>query len=257
MLTPIKSKLLTEAGFAHGFFTREGGVSQGIYASLNGGLGSDDDLAHVTENRTRMAETLGVEPSNLLSLYQIHSPDVVTVTTPWPVADRPKADGMVTKIAGIALGIGTADCGPVLFIDPHARVIGACHAGWKGALGGVIESTLNAMEELGASREHIHACLGPTISQSAYEVGHDFVAQFETRDKDGLEFFSASKSTDKKQFNLPAYIGHRVKRAGVGAFDDLALCTYTDEQRFFSFRRTTHRKESDYGRLISTIALTR
>ena len=256
MLSPIKSRRLDETGITHGFFTREGGVSDGLYRSLNGGLGSADQLAHITENRARMANALKVLPSHLLSLYQFHSPDVVTVTTPWPVADRPKADGMVTQIEGIALGIATADCGPVLFVDADARIIGACHAGWKGALGGVLESTISAMEKLGAKREHIRASLGPTISQNAYEVSQDFVAQFEARDKEGLNFFNAGKTSDKWQFNLPAYIGHRVKRAGIAAFEDLALCTYADESRFYSFRRATHRHESDYGRLISAISLT-
>lgn len=255
ILTPIRSSLLEETGITHGFFTRQGGVSQGLYASLNGGLGSADQLPHVTENRARMARTLSIEPTQLLSLYQIHSQDVVTVTTPWPISERPKADGMVTNIEGIALAIGTADCGPVLFIDPRARVVGACHAGWKGAIGGVIEATIAAMEQLGAEREYIRASLGPTISQSAYEVGQDFIAQFEARDKDGLAYFRSGQSADKKQFNLPAYIGHRIKRAGIEAFDDLGLCTYADEERFFSFRRTTHRNEKDYGRLISAIAL--
>lgn len=257
VLKTITSSLLASKIATHAFFTREGGVSSGLYTSLNGGLGSDDDPAHVKENRARMAAALHVEPSHLLSLYQIHSPDVVTVTEPWAVADRPKADGMVTKIEGIALGIGTADCGPVLFLAEKEGVIGACHAGWKGALGGVIDATISAMEKLGADRNQIRAVLGPTISRQAYEVGADFISAFEANDKEGLAFFSAGKTADKRQFDLPAYIGHRVKRAGVTQYEDLALCTYADEQRFFSFRRTTHRKENDYGRLIAAIALNR
>lgn len=255
MLTPIQSPLLDSPIASHGFFTREGGVSEGLYQSLNGGLGSHDTPEHVKENRQRMAITLGVDPSRLLSLYQIHSADIVTVTEPWSVADRPKADGMVTQVKGIALGIGTADCGPVLFLDETAGVIGACHAGWKGALGGVIDATIAAMEKLGATRNTIRAALGPTISRAAYEVGADFVAQFEANDTGGLAFLTPGKTPDKKQFDLPAYIGHRVTRAGITRFQDLALCTYADETRFFSFRRTTHRKESDYGRLIAAIAL--
>jgi YfiH family protein len=257
VLKPVTSSLLTTEIASHAFFTREGGVSSGFYTSLNGGLGSDDDPAHVKDNRARMAAALRVEPTKLLSLYQVHSPDVVTVAAPWSVADRPKADGMVTKIEGIALGIGTADCGPVLFLDERARVIGACHAGWKGALGGVIDATISAMETLGADRSQIRAALGPTISRAAYEVGADFISTFESKDKDGLAFFFEGKTADKKQFDLPAYIANRVKRAGVTQFEDLALCTYADEKRFFSFRRTTHRKESDYGRLIAAIALNR
>lgn len=257
MLKPITSALLESEHVQHAFFTREGGVSSGLYTSLNGGLGSSDDSANVIENRARMAATLHVEPECLLSLYQIHSPDVIIVTNPWSVADRPKADGMVTDRAGVALAIGTADCGPVLFLDDEAHVIGACHAGWKGALGGVIDQTIAAMEKLGADRGKIRAALGPTISRSAYEVGIDFIVAFEGRDKDGLAFFSPGKTPDKKQFDLPAYIGHRLKRAGVSQFDDLALCTYANEGRFFSFRRATHRKESDYGRLIAAISLNR
>jgi len=255
MLIPIKSPLLESERISHGYFTREGGISSGLYTSLNGGLGSNDELNNVIENRARMAATLRVEPANLLSLYQIHSSDVVTVTEPWSVANRPKADGMATKIPGLALAIGTADCGPVLFLDAKAQVVGACHAGWKGALGGVIDATVDAMEKLGAQRRNIRAALGPTISRAAYEVGDDFVSAFESKDKDGLAFFFDGKTSDKKQFDLPAYIGHRVKRAGVTQFEDLALCTYTDEQRFFSYRRSTHRHEGDYGRLIAAIAL--
>lgn len=256
MLDPIQSRLLECKISQHGFFTRHGGVSSGLYASLNGGLGSNDKFDHVIENRTRMATTLHVAPSHFLSLYQIHSSDVITVTEPWAPADRPKADGMVTKTKGLALAIGTADCGPVLFLDEDAGVIGACHAGWKGALGGVIDSTISAMEHIGAQRKNIRSALGPTISQPSYEVGSDFVAQFSERDPSGLQFFSIGKQPDKKQFDLPAYIAHRIKRAGIEHFHDLALCTYQDEDRFFSFRRATHRKESDYGRLIAAIALT-
>ena len=255
MVSPIKSPLLDSTIATHGFFTREGGVSSGLYTSLNGGQGSSDDPDHVKENRARMAAALHIDPSHFLSLYQIHSADVITVTEPWTADARPKADGMVTNMPGLALGIGTADCGPILFIDENAHVIGACHAGWKGALGGVIDATVNAMEKLGADRTHIRAALGPTISRAAYEVGLDFVAQFETQDKSGLAFFSEGKTPDKRQFDLPAYIGHRIKRAGLLQYEDLALCTYADEKRFFSFRRTTHRQEHDYGRLIAAITL--
>lgn len=256
VLTPITSRLLESKIATHGFFTRAGGVSTGLYQSLNGGLGSQDDPENVRENRARMATTLHVDASHLLSLYQIHSPDVVTVTQPWSITDRPKADGMVTQVGGIALGIGTADCGPVLFLDEAKGVIGACHAGWKGALGGVIDETLLAMEKLGANRSQIRAALGPTISRSAYEVDRDFMENFEKKDRDSIAFFTAGQNDNKRQFDLPAYIGHRIKRSGVTQFEDLALCTYADETRFFSFRRTTHRKENDYGRLIAAIALT-
>ena len=255
--SPIRADALNIKGLTHGFFTRQGGVSTGLYGSLNGGLGSDDKSENVHENRRRMAETLGASPEHFLSLYQIHSADVVTVTTPWPVQDRPKADAMVTRLEGVTLAIATADCGPVLFADREAGVIGAAHAGWKGAFTGVLEATLDAMEKLGAKREHITAVLGPTISQKAYEVGPEFKAQFLAADIDHAAFFSPGEQIGKSLFDLPAFITHRMKEAGVGTFIDLALCTYSDETRFFSYRRTTHRAEKDYGRLISAISLGR
>ena len=255
--SPIRAEALTINGLTHGFFTRQGGVSTGLYGSLNGGLGSDDKSENVHENRRRMAETLGASPEHFLSLYQIHSADVITVTTPWPVQDRPKADAMVTRLEGVTLAIATADCGPVLSADREAGVIGAAHAGWKGAFTGVLEATLDAMEKLGAKREHITAVLGPTISQKAYEVGPEFKAQFLAADIDHAMFFSPGERPEKSLFNLPAFITYRMKEAGVGTCVDLAICTYSDETQFFSYRRTTHRAEKDYGRLISAISLGR
>ncbi|WP_112662688.1 peptidoglycan editing factor PgeF [Microvirga flavescens] len=246
-------ELASYPNIKHAFFTRQGGVSQGIYASLNGGLGSSDDPANIAENRRRMAADLDVG-SALLSLYQVHSADVVTVEGPW-TGERPKADAMVTNVPGLALGISTADCGPVLFCDPETGVIGAAHAGWKGALTGVLEATIGAMENLGADRESIVAVLGPTISQAAYEVGADFVERFAEHDADNRRFFVPSIREGHAQFDLPAYIGARLEAAGIGEFADLGLCTYSDEGRFYSYRRTTHRKEPDYGRLISAITL--
>jgi YfiH family protein len=247
--------LASHSGIRHAFFTRQGGVSDGIYASLNGGIGSSDEPAKVQENRHRMAEALAVKHDALISVYQVHSPDAVIVEGPWR-GDRPKADAMVTATPGLALGITTADCGPVLFADPAARVIGAAHAGWRGAVTGVLESTVAAMERLGARRENIVAVLGPTISQKAYEVGPDFIRRF-TDEAPGYErFFTAAERPDHAMFDLPGFIGARLEAAGIGAFTDLGLCTYSDEERFFSYRRTTHRKEPDYGRLISAIALT-
>jgi YfiH family protein len=239
----------------HAFFTRQGGVSEGIYASLNGGIGSSDAPASILENRRRMAADLGVEADALLSLYQVHSPDVAVVETPWP-SERPKADAMVTKVPGLALAISTADCGPVLFADHHAGVIGAAHAGWRGAFTGVLEATLDAMEGLGARRGQVVAVLGPTISQEAYEVGPDFVERFIGVDPEHRRFFIPSERRDHSMFDLPAFIGARLEAAGIGEFADLGLCTYADEERFFSYRRTTHRGEPDYGRLISAIRLT-
>ncbi|MGO4386434.1 peptidoglycan editing factor PgeF [Microvirga sp. 2YAF29] len=239
----------------HAFFTRQGGVSEGIYASLNGGIGSSDEAEHVKENRRRMAEAVGVKPDALISVYQVHSPDAVLVKGPWS-SERPKADAMVTRTPGIALAITTADCGPVLFADHEAGVIGATHAGWRGAVTGVLESTLDAMERLDAQRSRIVAVLGPTISQKAYEVGPEFVARFAEEAPGHELFFRPSDKPDHAMFDLPGFIGARLRAAGVGSFTNLDLCTYSDEERFFSYRRTTHRKEPDYGRLISAITLT-
>ncbi|MGF9762611.1 peptidoglycan editing factor PgeF [Microvirga sp. 0TCS3.31] len=246
--------LSSQPGIRHAFFTREGGVSEGIYASLNGGVGSSDDPAKVQENRRRMAEALSVAPNSLISVYQVHSPDAVIVEGPWR-GERPKADAMVTSVPGLALGITTADCGPVLFADAQARVIGAAHAGWRGAVTGVLEATVEAMERLGARRETIVAVLGPTISQKAYEVGPDFIERFTTEAPGYGRFLKKVERPGHAIFDLPGFIGARLEAVGVGAFTDLGLCTYSDEERFFSYRRTTHRQEADYGRLISGIAL--
>jgi len=239
----------------HAFFTRQGGVSEGIYASLNGGIGSSDEPERVRENRRRMAETLAVRPEALISVHQVHSPDAVVVEGPWRT-ERPRADAMVTTTPGLALAITTADCGPVLFADTQGGVIGAAHAGWRGAVTGVLESTLRAMERLGAERGRIVAVLGPTISQAAYEVGPEFVQRFAEEAPGHEGFFRPGEKAGHAMFDLPGFIGARLRAAGVGAFVDLGLCTYSDEERFFSYRRTTHRKEPDYGRLISAIALT-
>jgi YfiH family protein len=259
-LPAITAPLLDGAGIAHAFFTREGGVSQGIYASLNGGVGSSDDPAHVRENRARMAGHLGLAPESLLSLYQIHSPDVVTVVEPWEPGARPRADAMVTDRPGLALAVSSADCGPLLFADPDAGIIGAAHAGWKGAHAGVIEATIAAMEKLGAARDAIRIVLGPTIGPKAYEVGPEFVARLIEEDAGNARFFRPEGVTGAAKpghafFDLPAYIGARVARADIRHFTDLALCTYSDPQLFFSYRRTTHRAEPDYGRLIAAITL--
>jgi YfiH family protein len=239
----------------HAFFTRQGGVSEGIYASLNGGIGSSDEPERVQENRRRMAEALSIAPDALISVYQVHSPDAVLVEGPWG-PERPKADAMVTKVPGLALAITTADCGPVLFADAESGVIGAAHAGWRGAVTGVLESTLEAMERLGAQRSRIVAVLGPTISQAAYEVGPDFIQRFVEEAPGHERFLQPGKKPGHAMFDLPGFIGARLNAAGIEAFTDLRLCTYSDEERFFSYRRTTHRKEPDYGRLISAITLT-
>lgn len=250
-------ELSSHAGIRHAFFTREGGVSEGLYASLNGGLGSGDRPDHVAENRRRMCDALSVQADRLVSLYQVHSADVITVEAPFPVDGRPKADAMVTRVPGLALGIATADCGPILFADPENRVVGAAHAGWKGALTGVIGATVAAMEVLGAKRRSIVAVLGPTISQASYEVGPDFVARFGTEAPGMERFLGPGQRPDHRQFDLPGFILARLGEAEVGEATALNLCTYADADRFYSFRRTTHRNEPDYGRLISAIALLR
>ncbi len=243
-------------GIRHAFFTRAGGVSGGLYASLNGGLGSQDAPADVSENRSRMAATLGVAPDRLLTAYQVHSPDVVTVDAPWDPKPRPHADAIVTKIPGLAIGITTADCGPVLFADAEARVIGAAHAGWRGAFTGVIEATLEAMENSGAERGRIAAALGPMISQPNYEVGPEFIARFKAADGGNERFFAPSPRAGHALFDLPGYIAARLRAAGVTRIEDIGRCTYADESTFYSFRRSTHRQEPDYGRHVNAIALT-
>ena len=241
----------------HAFFTREGGVSGGIYASLNGGVGSADAPDAVAENRARMTAELGLGPDALLTLYQIHSAEVVTVERPWNPGERPRADAMVTRTPHLAIGVASADCGPVLFADPHAGVIGAAHAGWKGAVGGVLEATIARMEELGAARPDIVAVLGPTIGPTAYEVGPDFVHRLIERSADDHRFFHPGARPDHPMFDLPAYILDRLRRAGIGEAEWLGLCTYSDPERFYSYRRSVHRQEPDYGRLISAISLTK
>ena len=239
----------------HAFFTRDGGVSHGIYASLNGGVGSNDAPEKVAENRARMAEALGVAPDRLLTPYQIHSADVAVADEPWTHEARPRADAVVTRTPGLAIGVSTADCGPLLFADNEAGVIGAAHAGWRGAVTGIIEATIAAMEKLGAERSRIAAALGPTISQQNYEVGPEFVERFLAADVDNARFFTASERAGHAMFDLNGYIADRVQRAGILNFADLGLCTYADPDRFYSYRRTTQRGEPDYGRHINAIAL--
>jgi YfiH family protein len=243
------------SGIRHAFFTRAGGVSEGVYASLNGGIGSNDAAANVSENRKRMASALGVTPDGFVTAYQVHSPDVVKVTEPWPQDQRPRADAMVTNMRGIALGISTADCGPVLFADRQAHVIGAAHAGWRGALTGVLEATLKAMEELGAKRGRIAVALGPMIRQPNYEVGPEFVSRFREVDEGNARFFAPGERDGHAMFDLAGYIAHRLRGAGISQIEDLGLCTYAEPERFYSYRRMTKLGESDYGRHINAIAL--
>ena len=249
----ITAKALQLPGIAHGFFTREGGHSQGIFASLNCGLGSGDDIAAVKKNRALVSTALGVAADHLVSGHQVHGIDVAVITRPLP--ERPKVDGLVSKTHGVALGIRTADCGPLLFADAKAGVIGACHAGWKGALLGIPDATVKAMESLGASRANIVAVLGPTISQKAYEVGPEFPKPFLEHNAVHQKFFTSSLNNGHYMFDLPAYLIERLTVFGVAQVIDTGLCTYSDSQRFFSYRRATHGQEKNYGRLISAIAL--
>jgi hypothetical protein len=236
----------------HGFFTRRGGASSGIFEGLNCGPGSSDLSDAVAINRTRAATAMGLAPDRMVTLRQIHSAVVLTLDT--PPEGRPEADAMVTRVPGLGLGILTADCQPVLFADREAGVIGAAHAGWRGALGGVLEATLDAMEALGARREAIRAAVGPTISQRAYEVGPEFLDSFLAEDPDYARFF-AGGTGDRMMFDLPSFGLHRLREAGIGEAEWIGHCTYSDPARFYSFRRATHAGEADYGRLLSVIRL--
>ena len=239
-------------GVRHGFFTRRGGVSSGVFRGLNCGLGSSDQAEAVRINRSRVAQAMQVDDDALISVHQVHSPDVVTVET--TMLNRPKADAMVTVTPGLVLTILTADCQPVLFSDPNTGVVGAAHAGWRGALDGVLEATIDAMIALGAKRNCIKAVIGPSISQRAYEVGPEFFDQFMDDDPDNARFFAGGQD-DRMQFDLPAFGLHRLQTAGIAAAQWTRHCTYHDPDRFYSYRRTTHAGEADYGRMISAIRL--
>jgi YfiH family protein len=243
------------AGVRHGFFTREDGASKGLYASLNGGVGSHDEPENVAENRARMAAALGVPRDRLITAYQTHSSEAVVAEQPWALDKPPRADAIVTKIPNLAVGVSTADCGPVLFADPQARVVGAAHAGWRGALTGILEAALAAMERLGAERGRIVAALGPMIRQPNYEVGREFVARFTAADPDNQRFFAAVERADHAMFDLAGYIRTRLTGAGLARVEDLSACTYAEPTRFFSYRRATHHGEPDYGRHVNAIAL--
>ncbi|MCY1668233.1 peptidoglycan editing factor PgeF [Rhizobium sp. SL86] len=256
-LTPIESPLLKAScgnTIRHGYFTRQGGVSGGLYASLNVGLGSNDVRRDVLENRRRVAAWFGQPLERLATVNQVHSPDVVTVDETY-AGERPSADGLVTKTPGLVLGVLAADCGPILFADPKNRIVGAAHAGWKGAFYGVAENTIEAMLALGAERSEIVACLGPSIAGKSYEVGPEFVDRFLSENPDYRRFFSPSAKPGHAMFDLPALTTERLLKAGIRA-ENLGLDTYPDTGRFFSYRRTTHLAEPDYGRQISAIAIT-
>ena len=240
-------------GIAHGFLGRRGGVSQGVVQGLNVGIGTQDDPEAVAENR-RHAAVAVLPGAHLVTLYQVHSADAVAVIEPWDDRVRPRADALVTATPGLLLGILTADCAPVLFADREARVIGAAHAGWKGALGGVTDSTLSLMETLGARRDRIVAAIGPCIARASYEVDEGFLAKFAEADPSNERFFAAGRA-GHHQFDLEAYVAHRLAAAGVTRIEAMGLDTYPDPARFYSFRRATHRGEADYGRQISLIGI--
>jgi polyphenol oxidase len=254
-MTITAASLSGLVGIRHAFFTRDGGVSSGIYATLNAGIASKDDAAHVVENRARMARALGVPPENFVTAYQIHSPDVVVAEKPWDSSARPRADAIVTRVPGLAIGVSTADCGPVLFADASARVLGAAHAGWRGAFGGVLEATLREMEKLGASRNNVVTALGPMIRQPNYEVSGEFFRNFCQVAADNERFFTKGARADHFMFDLPGYIAERLRQAGVRAIEDCGLCTYAEPERFYSYRRSQHRGEHDYGRHVNAIVL--
>lgn len=248
-------KILTisaPAAIRAGFFTREGGVSTGIYAALNCGPGSGDTAEHVAENRRRAAAQFGVLPEQLLTLHQVHSAEAVVAEAAF--AERPKADALVTKTPGLMLGILTADCAPVLFYDAAARVIGAAHAGWKGATSGILENTVRAMQQLGARPGKIHATIGPTIAQTSYEVGAEFIARFTPAEQ--ARFFVPSATPEHHYFDLPGYVAARLQAVGLQHVTRLDMDTRSDPQQFFSYRRATLAKEPDYGRQLSAIMMT-
>jgi polyphenol oxidase len=252
----ITTEVLADVpGVRHGFFGRAGGVSPALYASLNCGFGSGDDAGNVAENRARVMGAVGLPPDRLVSCYQVHSPTVVEVEQPWRREENPKADAMVTARRGAALGILTADCAPVLFADRGGGVVGAAHAGWRGAVSGVLEATLAAMEKLGAERGRIHAAIGPCIAQPSYEVGPEFPAPFLAEDPGNRRFFLAAPRAGHFLFDLAGYVEQKLRATGIGAIDRIRADTAREEDRFFSYRRTCLRGEKDYGREISVIAL--
>lgn len=254
MPQPATHDSLAVEGVAHGFFGRKGGVSGGIYGSLNCGLGSQDKRESVATNRHRVAKHFGADASNLLTVYQCHSADAIAVSEPF-TGSPPKLDGMATKTPGLVLGALAADCAPLLFADPVNKVIGAAHAGWRGAFTGVAEATIDAMESLGANRTTIRAVIGPTISKRAYEVGPEFVERFTDATAANESYFGPSENEGHAYFDLPGYLVDRLKGIGLSDVASLDMCTYSNQDAFFSYRRATHLRERDYGRMISAIMI--
>ncbi len=250
----LTSRLLEADGVSHGFFSRVGGISQGPFASLNTGFGSGDAAEDVAENRRRCAQVFSVGDDRLLTPHQIHSPNIAIVDAPWPAAPA-RADGLVTRTPGIAIGVLAADCMPFLLLEPEAKVIGAAHAGWRGALAGVVENTVAAMEGLGAQRANIKAALGPCLRQPNFEVGLDLVTAFTAKYRESVRFFSPGKSDEKRQLDLAGFGAWRLQLAGVTQFNDLKHCTLAAPDRYFSFRAAKRDGLNDYGRNLSAIAL--
>ena len=248
------SNLGQAKNITHGFFTRAGGQSEGVYASLNCGFGSGDAYESVRQNRHFVAEEMGVADESLVTPYQIHSAEAVIASKAWGREDAPKADAVITNLPGLAVGVLTADCGPILFAEPEARVVAAAHAGWKGAFGGVIENTLSKMEALGANRKDVSVAIGPTISQDSYEIGDEFYENFVSSSPENARFFKQYGS-GKYHFDLPGYISERLRLAGVSNIENMELCTLKSESLFYSYRRSTLNREPDYGRQISAIRL--
>jgi polyphenol oxidase len=245
-----------DAGVRHAFFTRRGGVSEGLYESLNCGFGSGDNLERVARNRGIAMERLGLPPDRLVTCHQIHSATAIIVKTPWLHEAAPKADGLVTRVPDLALGILTADCAPILFHDPFARVIGAAHGGWRGALGGIVEATLGQMEAIGAVRSCIRAAIGPCISRASYEVGAEFRQQFLAEDPASRTLFKPASRAGHFMFDLPGYIEHRLARAGIAFVERALRDTVAEQEDFFSYRRSSLHGEAAYGRGLSAIVLT-
>ncbi|MBL4620032.1 MAG: peptidoglycan editing factor PgeF [Marinicaulis sp.] len=250
----LASPLLNAPGLSHGFFSREGGVSSGEFASLNAGPGSSDNTDDVAENRLRCATALGAAPSSLLTAYQVHSADVLAIEAPWK-DDPPKVDGLVTATPGLAIGVLAADCMPWLFADPRARIIAAAHGGWRGALAGILENTIEAMERLGAERDNIRAVVGPCLRQPNFEVSLDLVEPFLDKYPNADIFFAAGQSSDKRQLDLAGFGAWRLRESGVSQIDDLDICTLAEPDRYFSYRATIRRRESHYGRNLSAILI--
>ncbi len=255
MLRPIEEATISALpGVGHGFFTRQGGVSQGIYASLNCGIGSQDSLEAARENRARIVAHLGGD--RLVTPHQVHGTTVATVDAGTAADWRPKADALVTTARGAVLGVLTADCAPILLADPVAGVIGAAHAGWRGAVAGVAEAAIAAMEGVGAARRHIRAAVGPCIGAAVYEVGPELEAEFLAQDAGNARFFARPISGARPHLDLSAYLVHRLRRAEIAAVGAVSACTFTLEKGFYSYRRSRLRGEPDYGRQISAIVLT-